>query len=52
MFDGIENATVSEISATAAAQKNFELPLPPSSLDSHQTQNKVKFWTDYTFPFP
>ena len=53
IFDGIVNATVSEISTTAVAQKNFELPLPPSSLDSHQTQNnKVKFWTDSTFPFP
>ena len=51
MFDEIVNATVSEISTTGVAQENFELPLPPSSLDSHQTQNNmVKFWTDSTFP--
>ena len=53
VFDGIVNATVSEISTSGVEQENFELPLPPSSLDSHQTQNnKVKFWTDSTFPFP
>ena len=53
VFDGIVNATVSEISTTWVAQENFELPLPPSSLDSHQTQNnKVKVRTDSTFLFP
>ena len=53
MFDGIVNATLSEISTTGVTQDDFELPLPPSSLDSHQTQNnKVKFWTDSTPLFP
>ena len=41
MFDGILNATLSEekVSTTWLTQKNLELPLPPNSLDSHQTQN-------------
>ena len=40
MFDGILNATLSqEVSTTGVTQENLELPLPPNSLDSHQTQN-------------
>ena len=33
VFEVILNATVSETSTTWAAQENFELPLPPSSLE-------------------
>ena len=50
MFDGILNATLSEVSTTGAIQTNHELALLPNSLDSQQTQNnKMKFWTDPTF---
>ena len=50
MFDEILNATLSEkLSITGVTQENLELPLPPISLDSHQTQNKMKFWTDPRF---
>ena len=53
MFDEILNATLSEkLSITGVTQENLELPLPPISLDSHQTQNKMKFWTDPTFLLP
>ena len=50
MFDGILNKTPSEeVSTTGVTQENFELPLPPNSLDSYQTQNnKIKSWTDST----
>ena len=49
MFDGIENPILSEenVSTTGVTQENFKLPLPPKSLDSHQTQNN-KSWTDPT----
>ena len=45
MFDGILNVTPSEeVSTTGVTQENLKLPLPPNSLDSHQTQNnKMKF---------
>ena len=50
MFDGVLNATLSEVSITGVIQENLELPLLPNSLDSHQIQNnKMKFWTDPTF---
>ena len=53
MFDGIVNATVPEVSATGVTQENFELPLPSSFFDSHQTQNNnMKSWTDFTFLLP
>ena len=54
MFHGILNATLSEkVFTTGVIQENFELPLLPNSLDSHQTQNnKMKSWTDPTFSFP
>ena len=54
MFDGILNVTLSEkVSTTGVTQENFELPLPPNSLDSHQTQNnKTKFWTESMFLLP
>ena len=53
MFDGILNATLSEVSTTGAIQTNHELALLPNSLDSQQTQNnKMKFWTDPTFLLP
>ena len=53
MFDGIVNATVSEVSTTVVTQGNFELPLFSSFFDSHQTQNKnMKFWTDFTLLLP
>ena len=47
MFGRILNATLSEkVSTTRVTQENLELPLPPNSLDSHQTENnKMKFWT-------
>ena len=50
MFGVILNATLSEkASTTGATHKNLEFPLPPNSLDPHQTQNnKIKFWTDPT----
>ena len=39
MFDRIANATLSEeVSTTEVTQENLKLPLPPNSLDSHQTQ--------------
>ena len=43
MFDG--TATLSEkVSTTGVTQENFELPLTPDSLDSHQIRNnKIKF---------
>ena len=45
MFDG----TLSEkVSTTRVTQENLELPLPPNSLDSHQAQNNMKFWTNPT----
>ena len=52
MFHGILNATLSEkVFTTGVIQENFELPLLPNSLDSHQTQNnKMKSWTDPRFP--
>ena len=41
MFDGILNVTLSEeVSTTGVTQGNLELPLPPDSLDSHQTQER------------
>ena len=51
MFDGILNATLSEmVSTTGVTQENLELSLPLHSLDSHQTQNiKMKFWNDPRF---
>ena len=55
MLDGILNATLSEekISATGVTQENLELPLPPNSLDSHQTKNNnMKSWIDPTSSFP
>ena len=55
MFDGILNATLSEekVSTTWLTQENLELPLPPNSLDSHQTQNnKMISWTDPTPSLP
>ena len=54
MFDGILNATLSEkVYTTGVTLENLELPLPPNSLDSHQTQsNKMKFWTNSTFLLP
>ena len=43
MFDRVLNASLSEmVSTTAVTQENLELPLPPTSLDSHQTKNKMK----------
>ena len=41
MFNRILNTTLSEekVSTTGVTQGNLELPLPPNSLDSHQTQN-------------
>ena len=39
MFDRIANATLSEeVSTTEVTQENLKLPLPPNSVDSHQTQ--------------
>ena len=53
MLGGILNATLSEkVSTTGVTQENLELRLLPNSLDSHQTQNKMKFWTDLTFLLP
>ena len=54
MFDGILNATLSEESTFSAGvtQENLEIPLPPISLDSHQTQNKMKPWTEPTSSLP
>ena len=55
MFDGIVHVTLSEekVSTTGVTQENLEFPLPPNSLDSHQTQNnKMKSWTDPTSPLP
>ena len=51
MLDGILKATLSEkVPPTGVTQENLELPLPPNSLDSHQTRNnKKKFWIDSTF---
>ena len=41
MFDGILNVTLSEkVSSTRVTQGNLELPLPPNSLDSPQTQKQ------------
>ena len=41
MFDGILNVTLSEeVSTTGVTQGNLELPLPPNSFDSHQTQKQ------------
>ena len=36
-----------KISTTGVTQRNLEFPLPPNSLDSHQTQNnKMISWTE------
>ena len=41
MFGRIANVTLSEeVSTTGTMQGNLELPLPPNSLDSHQTQKQ------------
>ena len=42
MFDGVLNPSLSEdkISTTGFTQGNVELPLPPKSLNSHQTQKQ------------
>ena len=41
MFGRILNVTFSEeLSATGVTQGNFELTMPPDSLDSHQTQEQ------------
>ena len=41
MFVGILNVTLSEeVSTTGVTQGNLELPLPPNSLDLHQTQKQ------------
>ena len=42
MFEGVLNATLSEekVSTTAVTQGNLELPLPPNSLDLHQTKKQ------------
>ena len=50
MFDGILNATLSEekVFTAGVTQENLELPLPPISLDSYQTQNTMKSWTEPT----
>ena len=42
MFDGVLNTTLSEekVSTTVVTQGNLELPLLPSSLDSHQTEKQ------------
>ena len=42
MFDGVLNATRSEekVSTTAVTQENLELPMPPNSLDLHQTKKQ------------
>ena len=42
MFDRILNAALSEekVSTTGVIQGYLELPLPPNSLDSHQTQKQ------------
>ena len=38
MYDRILNVTLSEeLFTTGITQRNLELPLPPNSLDSHQT---------------
>ena len=37
MFDGVLNATPSEVSTTLVTQGNLELLLPPNSSDSHLT---------------
>ena len=43
MLDGILKATLSEkVPPTGVTQENLELPLPPNSLDSHQTRNNKK----------
>ena len=54
MFYRILNATLSEeVSSSGVTQGNLELLLPPSSLDSHQTQNNEMIsWTDPTSSFP
>ena len=54
MFDGILNATMSEkkVFTAGVTQENLELPLPPISLYSHQTQNKMKPWTEPTSSLP
>ena len=50
MFDGILNEALHEkVSTTGVTQENLDVPLPPNSLDSHQTQtNKIKFWAGPT----
>ena len=41
MFDGILNVTLSEeVSTNEITQGNLEVPLPPYSLDSDQTQKQ------------
>ena len=41
MFDGFLNMTMcEEVSTTGVTQGKLELPLPPDSLDSHQTQKQ------------
>ena len=50
-FDRILNSTLSQkVSVAGVTQENLELPLPPNSLDSYQTQNnKMKLWTGNVF---
>ena len=57
MFDGVQNATLSEenVSTTVVTQGNLELPLPLNSLDLHEKMkkmNQMKFWTGPTSSFP
>ena len=57
MFDGVQNATLSEenVSTTVVTQGNLELPLPLNSLDLHEKMkkmNQMKFWTSPTSSFP
>ena len=41
MFDGFLYVTLcKEVSTNGITQGNLELPLPPDSLDSHQTQEQ------------
>ena len=57
MFDGVQNATLSEenVSTTVVTQGNLELPLPLNSLDLHEKMkkmNQMKFWTGPTSSLP
>ena len=51
MFDGVLNATMSkgQVSTTVVTQGNLEIPLPPISVDSHQTK---KWMTRCSTPTP